>query len=126
MTWLFFYQGFTQDANVRSFQFDHTTEISYRKTVHIAVIVKADLSLFLRAHVPVQDGPALCLHVLGGLVSTADLPLPFVHTITAEELAAFAGLRTARAERLPHRRRRHLKPSAASQLHWTSTSSHIV
>ena len=115
----FVYMGFTQNAGIRSFQFEHTIEIAARKTTRVAVVIKADLTELMTAHVSVQDGPALCLHVLTGLLAdTGGSPLPLVHTITTEEVAAFMRLRTGRAKTVSDRRRRRPKPSSASQLQW--------
>ena len=112
------YMGFTQKAGIRSFQFEHTMEISARKTTRVALVLKADLSELMSAHVAVQDGPALCLHVLGSLLANNGSPVPLVHKITTDEVAAFMRLRRARSEPAPNRRRRRPKPSSASQLQW--------
>lgn len=114
----FLYQGFTQDSNIRSFQFQHTIESAGVKSSRVEVVVKADLSQLFRAHVAVQDGPALCLHVLAALLANDAAALPLVHHITVQELSNFVGLRAAGIDSAPHRKRRPPKPSSASQIKW--------
>lgn len=114
------YKGFTQDANIRSFEFEQTVHVNAFRASRIEVVVKADLALLSRSRVAVQDGPALCLQILTSLLDESDLkpPEPFVHVITAEEVAAFVDLKTVKAGSPPHRKRRPPKPTNASQLRW--------
>jgi hypothetical protein len=114
------YKGFTQDANIRSFRFEHTVEIGAKKD-RALVVLKADLSQLPGAHLGFQDGPALCMYVLTTLLAAPQSVLPPVHTITREEMTAFAGLKPVRASGTPHRTRRPPKPSSASQLKWPRT-----
>lgn len=114
----FVYDGFTQDENIRSFRFEQSTDVAARKTARALLVVKADLLELSKAHVAVQDGPALCLHVLTTLTAKIGPLLPMVHTITPDEVAAFVCLKSGRTENVPHRRRRPKKPSEASQFHW--------
>ncbi len=115
----FVYKGFTQDANIRSFQFEHSVRVSAFKTTRIAAVVNADLTLFSRARIAVQDGPALCLHILSSLSLDGESPQPLIHTVTGEDVAGFMALKTAKSgANPPHRRRKPPKPSSASQLRW--------
>lgn len=115
------YQGFTQNANIRSFRFEHTFEISARKKTRVGVTVQADMVQLLTAHLAVQDGPALCLSVLTALLAKAGPDLPLVHAITMNEMVAFASQRATRKESTSHRKHRPPKPSPASQLTWPRT-----
>lgn len=54
------YMGFDQSGSVRSYRFDRISAGEDNKTF----VVTTDLGLFLRYHVGIQEGPALCLHLL--------------------------------------------------------------
>lgn len=51
------YMGFDQAKNVREYKFDGVAKDE--STIHF--VVSADLALFFRHHVALQEGPALCL-----------------------------------------------------------------
>jgi len=92
--------GFDQTKNIRKYKFDGVAEDE--TTTHF--VVSADLALFIRHHVALQDGPALCLKKL-----TADLEalqqLP--HELTSRDLAAYVLAQAAAAKRKPRRKHRH-------------------
>ena len=114
------YKGFTQDANIRSFEFERTVHGNAVRTSRIEVVVKADLALLSRSRVAVQDGPALCLQILTSLLDESGQKPPerFVHVVTAEEATAFAGLKSLKVGTPLHRKRKPPKPTSASQLRW--------
>ncbi len=82
------YMGFDQHDNTRVYKFDGVE--NGQLIVHL--VVTADLTLFLKHHVSIQEGPDLCAHKL-----TADLAGlgQHDHELTNEDLLAFA---TARAD----------------------------
>ena len=59
------YAGFEQTGSVRTYLFDHV--VVGQKSTHM--VVNAEIPLFLKYHVSIQDGPALCLQVLSLAVS---------------------------------------------------------
>jgi hypothetical protein len=56
------YMGYEQTGSVRAYLFERISPGEDR----ITFIVTADLALFLKHHVRIQEGPALCLYVLSG------------------------------------------------------------
>ncbi len=54
------YLGFEHRGNMRAYLFEGLTPGSEKRTF----TVDADLTLFTRHHVGIQEGPALCLHLL--------------------------------------------------------------
>jgi hypothetical protein len=94
------YVGFNQAKNIRTYKFDGVTE--GETTTHF--VVSADLALFVRYHVGLQEGPALCLKKL-----SADLEVlqQLPHELTGGDLAAYASAQAAAAERKTRRKRRH-------------------
>lgn len=98
------YAGFSQTQNKRFYKFDQQTET--RSTIRF--IVSVDMALFLKHHIGIQEGPALCARKL-----TSDLEAQSVgdHELTNADLLAYASDRAAKeAQRLearrpgPHRR----------------------
>jgi hypothetical protein len=80
--------GFDQHDNTRAYKFDGV------ENGHLTVqlVITADLTLFLKHHITIQEGPDLCARKL-----TADLAGlgQQDHELTNEDLLAFA---TARAD----------------------------
>ena len=75
--------GFNQAKNIREYKFDGVAE--NETTTHF--VVSADLALFVRYHVGLQEGPALCLKKLSAdLEALQQLP----HELTGGDLAAYA------------------------------------
>ena len=92
--------GFDQVKNIREYKFDGVAEDE--TTTHF--VVSADLALFVRYHVGLQEGPALCLKKLSvDLEALQQLP----HELTGGDLAAYASAQAAAAERKTRRKRRH-------------------
>lgn len=54
------YVGFEQREGLRAYRFEHTTPGERTKTF----FVTTDLALFRKHRVGIQEGPALCLHLL--------------------------------------------------------------
>jgi hypothetical protein len=94
------YTGFDQTTNIREYKFDGVAEDE--TTQHF--VVNADLALFVKYRVRLQEGPVLCLKRLA-----ADLAMlqPFPHELTSGDLAAYASAQAAAAERKTTRKRRN-------------------
>lgn len=88
----FRYMGFEQVGGAREYKFDGTA--GNQKPQRFTV--SADLGLFRRHGVGIQEGPALCLQRL-----EADLALSRQsgHVLTEVDLAGYAAARTAAQER---------------------------
>ena len=54
------YAGFDQSGNVRSYLFQRVVAGEKNRLI----VVAAEIPLLVKHHVRIQDGPALCLHVL--------------------------------------------------------------
>jgi hypothetical protein len=98
------YMGFDQAENIREYKFESGAagETAER------FVVSADLALFTKYRVALQEGPALCLKKL-----TADLEtvqqLP--HELTSGDLSAHIADRAAAAERKTSSRKPRNSPS---------------
>lgn len=121
------YRGFSQQANVRSYRFERPlpAERSQKAGRYIAFEMNADLSLLARYHIPLQDGPALCLRILTSALNSVEGDVvPFeTYAVTNEDLAEIEAERKAvEDEKIARRRSRPpFKPSPASQLKWPQT-----
>lgn len=62
------YMGFEQSESIRAYRFERISAGTETKTF----IVTTDLALFRKHHVGIQEGPALCLHLLTGELNAAD------------------------------------------------------
>ena len=82
------YRGFHQERNRRLYNFDGPGDV---QTV-VRFVVSVDMSLFLKHHVGIQEGPALCAQKL-----TADLEAQHQgdHELTNEDLVAYTSRRAA-------------------------------
>lgn len=82
------YMGFEQAQAVRVYRFDRIEE----RVPTVRYTVAADLALFLKHHIGIQEGPSLCARKL-----TSDLEAlqPGSHTLTNDDLLAYV---TARAD----------------------------
>jgi hypothetical protein len=99
------YMGFDQQKSTRTYQFDRF-ENGAR---HSRVVISADLDLFLRNQVSIQEGPVLCAKKLASDLEQLHLG---GHWLTNEDLLEFTNARAAsqalKAEmrgRQPKRRR---------------------
>jgi len=110
------YMGFDQAQNKRVYKFDCTA--SGKSTTRF--VVSVDMVLFLKHHVGIQEGPALCARKLNADFETEIGAEPeLAHELTNDDLLAYVAVRTAaelrRAEaRKPGPNRR--KPEAAQSL----------
>ncbi len=84
--------------------------------------MNADMELFVKYRVPVQEGPALCLQILTEAMSGTDeeSPQSASFAVTLEHFTNFALARTKDQEAKLARRkpRPPFKPTGASQLKW--------
>jgi hypothetical protein len=94
------YMGFDQAKNIRKYKFDGVA--ANETTTHF--VVNADLALFFRYHVALQEGPVLCLKKL-----SADLEMlqPLPHELTGSDLGDHVSAQAAAAaKRITKRKRR--------------------
>ena len=109
------YMGFTQEAALRCFHFQRVLTqarlTNLPKTVQFTM--KADMSLFMRYRIPVQEGPALCLQILTDALAGAqeNEVLPASYAITTEHLSSFASAGPAWKKPEPRGANRHGSPS---------------
>jgi hypothetical protein len=116
------YMGFTQEAALRCFHFQRV--LTQARLANLPKVeqftMKADMSLFMRYRIPVQEGPALCLQILTNALEGAqeDTVFPASYAVTSEHLSTFASARTNLEEARAARRkpRPPFKPSSSSQL----------
>jgi hypothetical protein len=100
------YMGFDQAQNKRVYKFDCTG--AGKSTLRF--VVSVDMVLFLKHHVGIQEGPALCARKLNaGFESehAGDLALPqeLTHELTNDDLLAYVAIRTAAEVRRAEARR---------------------
>ena len=116
------YMGFTQEATLRCFHFQRV--LTQSRLTNLPRIVqftlKADMALFMQHHIPVQEGPAICLQILTDtLVGSEEAEVASAsYAVTKEHLSTFVSARTTIAEAKAARRkpRPPFKPSNSSQL----------
>lgn len=93
------YMGFDQTQNTRTYKFDRLI----KGEPMARFLVTADMALFLRHHVGIQEGPALCAQKL-----TSDLECSAVsHELTNDDLRAYASARADAEARKAAIRRNH-------------------
>ncbi len=102
------YMGFDQARNIRGYRFVGIAR--GETTKHFTVT--ADLALFLKYRVNIQEGPSLCLQKLG---ANGEGPDQFQQELTSDDLLAYVAVRTAAAERKAAARKSgtHRKAAAA-------------
>ena len=116
------YMGFTQEASLRCFHFQRILTQSRLTTLPrmVQFTLKADMSLFMQHHIPVQEGPAICLQILTDTLAGSDENeiASASYAVTPEHLSTFVSARTTLAEAKAARRkpRPPFKPSSSSQL----------
>lgn len=80
------YLGFEQTGNVRVYSFERVSPGETTKTF----TVTADLALFRKHHVGMQEGPALCLGVLASQLQALDSPEPgLLHAVTDHDMLVY-------------------------------------
>jgi hypothetical protein len=120
----FLYMGFSQNANVRNFRFQGVVsrERPSKMVKNLEFLLSADMALLAQHRIRVQDGPTLCLQILGAAFTSAeDQAIQFAsYAITREDVSAFASARSALEETKAARRKHRppFKPSPSSQLKW--------
>jgi cold shock CspA family protein len=92
------YVGFEQRGAMRSYLFEGLTPEAERR----AFTVQADLALFARHHVGVQEGPSLCLHWLESLLGKEGASARLHHTLSEEQMVAYVATRPAPRARHGH------------------------
>jgi len=106
------YLGFDQHANIRTYRFDRMV----KGEPAARVLISADLDLFRKHQVSLQEGPGLCARKL------SEAPPPLAgdggHQLTNEDLLGFANhraaaeLRRATIRRIGARRRQSTEGAA--------------
>ena len=116
------YMGFTQEASLRCFHFQRVLTQSGLSNLPRVVqfTLKADMSMFMQYRIPVQEGPAICLQILTGVLEGSDenAQAPVSYAVTTEHLSSFVSARTTSEEARQAKRkpRPPFRPSNASQL----------
>ncbi len=113
----FVYLGFSHRANYRCYHFKRVSENerpSKRLTQELALIT--DLQFFSQYHVPLQDGPKLCLHILQAAFDTMGEQdqTPMSYRVTESDVSTFASLMQSAVE-VKHSRR---KAPVGKPSHW--------
>jgi len=107
------YRGFEQKQNTRSYRFDRIE--NGEPTIQFTIT--ADLALFLKHRIGIQEGPGLCAHKLA---ADLDHPQGGDHELTDEDLQAYATDRAAAEARKAESRRigvRRRNPAQAAPGH---------
>jgi cold shock CspA family protein len=104
------YLGFEQAQNVRDYRFERLLPGEETTTL----LVSADMTLFARHHVALQEGPGLCLHLL--LAAEPDPAQPVTRaqegrTLTEQDMLAHVAAHPAPGNKT--RRKRAATASAA-------------
>ena len=79
------YVGFQHVQNVREYTFHGVEQGEPTKTF----VVRADLDLFRRNRVGMQEGPAMCLRLLTTALSDAVGSPPSRHIVTDKDMMAY-------------------------------------
>ena len=104
------YLGFEQTGSVRVYQFERAIPREAKETF----VVTADLTLFTKHHVGIQEGPALCLRVLTlelDAPQTPELPL-WSHAVTDSDMLAYVFFRNAATVKKHGSKTRHSPKTA--------------
>ncbi len=81
------YMGFDQTKAVRVYRFDSVVD----RAPAVRYLVTADLALFLKHHIGIQEGPTLCARKLA---SDLEAPEQREHTLTNDDLLAYVAARS--------------------------------
>src|SRR2546423_10732942 len=81
------YSGFDQQADTRSYVFQYLVLGEKARPI----VVSAEIALFLAHQIRIQDGPALCLHMLMSEMSGVDLTQTgtLKRHLTAQDVLAY-------------------------------------
>lgn len=119
------YMGFDQAKAVRVYRFDLLDE----RAPAIRYVITADLSLFLKHHVGIQEGPSLCARKLASDLETL---AQHEHILTNDDLLAYVAARAdvearkAAARRPGVRRRNPLRHDGWESMNGASASGQPV
>src|SRR5258708_39794240 len=123
----FLYMGFTQERNIRSYRF-HCVLPKERGTLprkDPVFSLKADIAALNVYRIRIQEGPSLCLQILGAAATGNQMDAGEFdeYTITEKDLSTYSSATRAIEEAKVARRkpRAPFKPSASSQLRWPQT-----
>jgi hypothetical protein len=107
------YMGFEQAGSMRSYRFERLTPGEQKARFS----VNADLGLFVKHHVGIQEGPALCLHLLEKELDVAGVAArtSFQYSLTDREMLAHLASRPVPRTK-PGWRRAAAASAAASHL----------
>jgi hypothetical protein len=113
----FFYNGFTQEGNNRSYSFkaveEHQPAVLYT--------IRVDLALFAKYQVSLQNGPMFCLHLLqAGCSGDGQMCPGCTYRAVDSDFAGVLAERAAQAAAAASKkvaRRPFRKPQPSSQLH---------
>lgn len=97
------YVGFEHRGNLRLYRFERIVPGESRTTL----VVNADLALFTKHHVGIQEGPALCLRLLVSALDAtgfAVAPLSPPYVLTDREMLAYLASRPVPGKRTGSRR----------------------
>jgi hypothetical protein len=89
---VYLYMGFDQGTHFREYYFDGLVSKGVKKRF----IVTADVELFTKYRVRIQDGPALCLRLLEACGEAE--PMPETRLLSEAELVSHVRNRAAEAE----------------------------
>jgi hypothetical protein len=112
------YMGFTQEASLRCFHFERVLTQSGLSNLPRVVqfTLKADMSMFMKHRIPVQEAPAICLRILTDELEHSDenTLAPVSYAVTTEHLSSFVSARAVSEEaRMARRKPRMPFKSAA-------------
>jgi cold shock CspA family protein len=95
------YTGFEQTGNIRAYRFERLSTGEETQ----AFLVTADLSLFMKHHVGIQEGPTLCLHVLMTHLADSDpvRQAPLRRVLTDVDLLAHVASRPVPSSKGRHK-----------------------
>jgi len=105
------YVGFEHRGNTRVYLFESLIPGTQKRTL----TVDADLALFTRHHVGMQEGPALCLHLLVAELDAEDTVAraSFRCSLSDREMLAYLASRPAPRARHGFKRAQHLSVAAS-------------
>jgi hypothetical protein len=92
------YMGFEQAANTRSYRFARIE----KGGASIPFVVTADLTLFFKHRVAIQEGPTLCAEKLAADLTNSGCE---EHQLTSDDIVAYASNRAANDARKAELRR---------------------
>jgi cold shock CspA family protein len=115
------YMGFKQTGNIRAYEFERLSPEGATQTA----TVSTDLALFLKHHVRIQDGPALCLRLaMAELdVDNADGWSPIKRSLTDQDMQVHLPQRATTPKKRLGGRRPAPNPNVGK--HWRGTGPRV-